>query len=201
MTVKLTVQPRTKDSSEVSAEKIPAVVYGHKFASTPILVDKKEFDKTFKIAGESTIIELEGLTAPVDVLVKEVVFSPIKGGIIHVDFYVIEKNKEMTANIPLNFIGEAPAAKLGAVINKVLQEVEVVCKPKDLPAHLDVDLSTLVNLEDKIHVSDLVCPKGVKVTNDSQDILAVAEAVKEEVVVEEVVAAADVPVGGKEVAE
>lgn len=198
MTVTLAIEPRPKTLKTKSGEKIAAVVYGPKFASTPIVVDRKAFEKTFKTAGESTIIELQGLEAPVDVLVKEVTFSPIKGGINHVDFYVIEKGKEMATHVPLSFIGEAPAAKLGAVVNKVMHEVHIVCKPNDLPAHIDVDLALLVNVEDKIHVSDIKAPKGVKITDDAHDVVALAEAVKEEPVepVEEI-AAADVPVEKK----
>jgi large subunit ribosomal protein L25 len=192
MTVILPVESKLNKTK--TAEQISAVVYGPKFPSTPILLDKKGFEKTFKTAGESTIIELQGLASPVEVLVKEVVFAPIKGGIIHVDFYALEMGKEMTTDVPLHFINEAPAEKLGAVINKVLHEVTIVCKPKDLPSHIDVDLGALVLLEDKIHISDIVCPKGVSITQDAHDVVAVAETVVEEVEPEVApIAAADVP--------
>lgn len=197
MTVKLAIQPRTT-VPENKAEFITAVVYGPKFPSTPIFVNKKAFDKTFKETGESVIIELEGLDKPVEVLVKDVAFSPTKGGIQHVDFYALDMGQEITTHIPLHFINEAPASKLGAVLNKVLYEVTVVCKPANLPAHIDVDLSLLVNLEDQIHISDIVVPAGVKIEEDPEDVVALAEEVKEEVVVEEpVIAAADVPAAEK----
>ncbi len=146
------------------------------------------------MAGESTIIELQGLKSPVEVLIKEVVFAPIKGGIIHVDFYALEMGKEMTTDVPIHFINEAPAEKLGAVVNKVMHEVEIVCKPNDLPAFIEVDLGLLINAEDKIHVSDIVCPKGVKITQEGSDVVAVAEIIAEEVEPEVApIAAADVP--------
>lgn len=193
MTVILPIQAKVAGVSK-TAEQISAVVYGPKFPSTPILVDKKEFTKTFKTAGESTIIELQGLASPVEVLVKDVAFSPIKGGIMHVDFYALEMGKEITTHIPLHFINEAPAEKLGAVINKVLHEVEITCKPNVLPSHLDVDLSVIVTIEDKIHVSDIKLPKGVVVNADGHDMVAQAEIIAEEVeAVVETVAAADVP--------
>lgn len=183
MTVTLAIQPRTKkdkNKDQHTAETIPAVVYGAKFPATPIMVDKKEFNKTFKEAGESTIIELEGLESPVEVLVKDVSFSPLKGGIDHIDFYVVEKGKVITANVPLHYVGEAPAEKAGAVLNKVLHEVSVVCKPKDLPSHIDVDLSSLVKAEDKITVGKLTCPDKVKIEQDENDIVVLAETVAED---------------------
>lgn len=197
MTLILPVQPRAKDLIVKSEGQVAAVVYGPKFPSTNILVDKKEMVKTFKSAGESTIIQLQGLSSPVEVLIKDVTFSPIKGEMMHVDFYVMEKGKEMTADIPLHFIGVAPAEKMGAVINKVMHEVTVVCQPQNLPAHIDVDLGKLIQAEDKIHILDLVCPVGVKITQDENDVVALAEMVVEEVEVNEQVSAADVSEAGK----
>lgn len=196
MTVILPIQPRSKESAK-AADQIAAVVYGPKFAATPISVNKKEFDKTFKTAGESTIIELQGLKDPVDVLVKDVVFSPIKGGIVHVDFYVVEKGKEMSTHVPLHFTGEAGATKLGGVVNKVMHEVHITCKPADLPAHIDIDLSKLATLEDTIHVSDIVCPKGVKITDEATDMVALVEVIKEEVVEEAPMSVEDIEVEKK----
>lgn len=197
MTITLAVAPRLEGSKN-NKEVIKAVVYGPKFATTPITIDKKEFDKTFKAAGESTIVSLTGLKETVEVLIKEVSFAPLKGGITHVDFYALNMSEEITAHTPLHFIGEAPATKLGAVLNKVLHEVEMTCKPKDLPSHIDVDLSLLVNIEDKIQVSDIVAPKGVVINTAADVIIVIAEAVKEETVSDEMpVVIADIPVEQK----
>jgi large subunit ribosomal protein L25 len=198
MTVILPIALRDKSSfTNKQSDYIKAVVYGHKFTSTPIMVEKKHFDKVFKEAGESTIIELKGLDKPVSVLIKEVEFSPIRGGVTHVDFYAIELGAEMTVNVPLHFIGEAPVLKQGAVVDKVMHEVTVVCLPASLPSHLDVDLEKLINPEDKLHISDIKLPKGVRITQDSHEVIALAEIMKEEVVEEVTISAAEVPVEKK----
>lgn len=201
MTVKLPIKPRTKNKrgvEEYLKERIPAVVYGRKQESVLVFVDRKEFEKTFKTAGESTVIVLEGLDAPIEVLVKDVTFAPIKGGIVHVDFYAIERGKEMATHVPLHFIGEAPAAKLGAVVNKVMHEVHILCKPVDLPAHIDVDLAKLIEVDSKITVADIVAPKGVKITDAPDAVVAIAEEIEEEVVEEtETVDIGDIPVEQK----
>ena len=201
MTVTLPVEIRSKEKSDKNvklSEFISAVVYGPKFPTTPIRLNRNEFEKTFKVAGESTIIELQGLQSPVEVLIKDVVFAPVKGGIVHVDFYALEMGKEMTTDVPLHFVNESPAEKLGAVVNKVMHEVEIVCKPSNLPAFIEVDLSKLVNAEDKLHISDIVTPKGVRITQDAYDVVAIAEIIKEEIEPEVApVAAADVPVEKK----
>ena len=178
MTIKLSVEPRAKvlSSNSESGSYIVGVVYGPKFAATKVQVDKKEFEKLFKQVGESTVVELNGLESPVNVLIKEVVFSPLKGAVVHVDFYALEMGKEITTHIPLHFKNEAPAVKEGAVIDKVLHEVVVTCTPDLLPAHVDVDLAMLAATGAKIHISDLVFPKGVFCKNDKHETVAVAEA-------------------------
>jgi large subunit ribosomal protein L25 len=102
----------------------------------------------------------------------------------HIDLYAVEKGKEMTTNVALEFIGEAPVEESNkGNLTKVLHEVEVTCKPKDLPNHIDVDLSTLVKIEDEILIKDLKVPAGVKIEADPEDPVVVVSEVRE--VVEE----------------
>ena len=177
MTISLAVEKR---DGKAAAGKIPAVVYGPKQDSIPLTLDKAVFEKLFKEAGESTIINLEGLDEAVEVLVHDVAFNPIKGGIQHVDFYAIERGKELTTNVTLEFIGEAPAEKQGGVLTKALHEVEVTCRPSALPKHIGVDVSVLVDFDTVIRVSDLPLPEGVKIENDPEETVAVVTPVKEE---------------------
>jgi len=154
---------------------IAGVVYGPTQKPIPISVNRKDFEKIFKVAGEATVLTLTGLDKPLEALIKSVEFAPIKGGIQHVDFYAVDAAHEVTTHVPLVFTGESSAVKQGAVINKVLHEVEVVCLAKNLPNHLDVDLSKLEEAEDKILIADIILPKGVKVQQDMGDIVAIAE--------------------------
>lgn len=178
MTLNLNV---TKREKKVPAEHIPAVVYGPKQESISLSVDKKEFDKLFKEAGESTIISLEGAGETIEVLIHDVAFNPVKGGVQHVDFYAIERGKELTTDIALEFIGEAPAEKQGGVLTKALHEVEVTCRPSKLPKEIVVDVSVLVDFESSIRVKDLIVDEEVKINNDPEETVAVVVPVQEEV--------------------
>lgn len=191
MTLTLAAEKRGNEKSAHvlrAAGMLPGVVYGPTREPLSITLTKKEFDKVFKTAGESTIIELTGLGTPVSVLVKEVDFAPTKGGVRHVDFYALEMNKEITATVPLHFIGESPAEKAGGVVNRVLHEIEVTCMPVNLPSHIDVDISTLENIGDQFHISDLAIPKGVAVDTGAEEVVVVIgePAEEEEVPVEPV---------------
>ncbi len=181
MTVTLDVQKRTVSAPALrKTGAIPAVVYGPKQEPVSISVDKVTFEKVLKDAGESTVITLNGLDEALEVLVHDVSFNPGKGGVEHVDFYAIEKGKEITVHVPLEFEGEAPAVKQGGSLTKVLHEIEITCKPSALPQHITVDVSSLDDFEKQIHVKDLVIPAGVTVHNDGEEVVALVQEVEEE---------------------
>lgn len=177
MTVTLKVAKRDGRAKE---DSIPAVVYGPKQESISLSVDRRQFEKLFQEAGESTIISLDGLDGPVEVLVHDVNFNSVKGGIQHVDFYAIERGKELTTNVPLEFIGEAPAIKQDGVLTKALHELEVTCRPSALPQHITVDVSALVDFESVIRIKDLSLPEGVKVENEPEETVVLVVPVAEE---------------------
>ncbi len=176
MTVTLTAEKRSltkKAKSLRAAGMLPGVVYGPKQEPLPVVLNKKDFDKVFKDAGESTIIELSGLGAPVSVLVKDVDFAATKGGIMHVDFYAVNMKEKITTMVPLELVGEAPAVKAGGIVNHVLHEIEITCMPADLPSHVDVDITGLANVHDMIHVSDLKLGKGIEVETGAEEIVVI----------------------------
>lgn len=184
MTFSLSVETRTERGKQLErlrkAGKLPAVMYGPKEEAVPLTLDRVTFEKLFKQTGESSVIVLEGLKDPKEVLVHDVSFDPRRGGIIHVDFYAVEAGKEITIAVPLEFVGEAPAIKLGGTLTKVLFEIEVTAKPANLPQHIVVDVSSLDDFEKRILVKDLTVPKGVKIENDPEGVVALAQAVEEE---------------------
>jgi large subunit ribosomal protein L25 len=184
MTITLAVAKRdetTKIEDLRVAGKIPAVVYGRKQEATPITLDAKDFDKVRKEAGESTLIELEGLDEEMEVLIHDIEFNPVRQEVMHADLYAIERGKEMTTNVVLEFINEAPVeTSRTGTITKVLHEIDITCKPKDLPSHIEVDLSSLEKIEDKILIQDLVLPTGVTAESDPEDPVVVVSEIREE---------------------
>lgn len=181
MTTNLEVTKREAGAKGVRGEgMIPGVVYGPKQEPVSVAINKMVFEKTLKEAGESTIITLKGLDGDIEVLVHDVAFDAAQGGVEHVDFYAIERGKELTTNVALEFIGEAPVEKTGATVNKVLHEVEVTCRPSVLPSHIDVDVSVLVDEDSHIMVKDLNVDKDVTIELEPEMIVASVSAAREE---------------------
>jgi len=182
--MELTVEKRDIQTKAAALRKsgvLPAVIYGRSEESTPISVDRKNFEKVFREAGESTVITLTGLESPKEALIHEVVVHPVSGAPLHADFYVIQKGQTVTVSIPLEFEGVSPAVKdQGATLVKVMHEVEIECQPKDLPQSISVDISRLKNIDDKITVGDLSLPASAVVSAGLDEVVAMASAAQEE---------------------
>jgi len=163
--------------------KMPAVFYGPKNPSTSIKLVEADFKRAWIKAGESTIISLEGEGIDADVLIHAVDLDPVTDVPIHADFYAIDKDKELTIDIALEFIGVAPAVKdFGAVLVKVLHEVEIEALSKDLPHNLEVDVSTLTTLDSVLTASDIKLPPGVSLKTKADEVIASVYLPEEEVV-------------------
>ena len=166
---------------------IPAVVYGGNDGTTPIELNQKEFSKLFKTAGETTLIKLfvneEKVSAKggpasgwKNVLVHDVSRDTMTDVITHVDFYEVRMDEKITANIPLVFIGDAPAVSdLGGTLVKAMQGLEVRALPTDLPHQIEVNISQIRTFDDNILVGDIKLPKGVEILeNQETSVAAVA---------------------------
>ncbi len=183
--ITLEVQKRdakTSLSTLRSSGQMPAVFYGKKEKSTAIQLPYAIFEKTLKDAGESTILHLKGTGIDVDVLIHDVDLDPVTDKPRHADFYAIEKDKKLEIKVPLEFIGVSGAVKdLGAVLVKVMHEIEIEALPKDLPHKIDVDLSSLAAFDDVIKAQDLKLPAGVHLKVKPEEIIASVYEPKEEV--------------------
>ena len=168
---------------------IPAVVYGAHHESTPITISASAFGKVLREAGEATIISLEGLGAALPTLIHEVDLDPLTSLPRHVDFYAVTKGEKVEVAIPVVFVGVSPAVEAGANLVKVLYELEVEADPMSLPHNIEVDISVLVALGNKIHASDVKLPAGITLVTVPEEVVALVQEVVEEK--EEEVAPAD----------
>ncbi len=175
---------RKKASRKLRKEgKIPAVIYGREI-NLPIYVDEHEFNTKFHVISENTIITLKTDGEDHDVLVKDYQEDVIKGKIIHIDFYAIEKGKLLRTHVPVELTGAPEGVKLGGILETLLHEVEIECLPKDLPDKFVIDISDL-GVGDSVHVSDIPVEGDIKiVTPDEQVVCTIALARAEKVAVE-----------------
>lgn len=160
--------------NRVRAEgSIPAELYGRNVQNQHLQINRGEFEKLFRKAGESTIIELIVDGKPHNVLIQDIQKHYLRSNVLHVDFFEVSMTEKLTTSVTLEFVGEADAVKVhGGTLVKVLDSVEIECLPGDLPPSLEVDISTLKTFDDVILVSSIAVPKGVTVLTDGEEIVA-----------------------------
>lgn len=182
--------------------EIPAVVYGAGVESSSISVNKNAFLKTYRQAGESTIVELVvDKHDPLHVLIQDIQTDPILNEVTHVDFRSIDMNKEIEAAIHIETIGEAPAVKaLGGTLILSRDYVTVKCLPSKLVRSISVDISTLTTFDNAIRVKDLVVPEGMTVLDQPTLTIASVEPPRSEEEMAELEKAIEVDVSAVEVA-
>jgi large subunit ribosomal protein L25 len=178
MTIKLTAKLREITGKKVfqlrADDKIPAVLYGSGVENKNLVFDYNTFEKVYKEAGESTIVDLEiegGET--VKVLITEIVYEPVKHVFSHVDLKAVNMKEKITANVEFKFLGESPAIKEGGILVQNLNEVEIRCLPTELIHGIEVDLTTLEKVGDTISFKDLVIPEAVEIIgHEDNDVVA-----------------------------
>jgi large subunit ribosomal protein L25 len=144
--------------------KAPGIVYGGTVAPQPIELDHNAlFHALRSEAFHSSILAMKIGDATTKVLLRDVQMHPFKNEILHVDFQRIDENRKIHMKVPLHFVNEdvSPAVKeSGALVSHVVNELNIVCLPKDLPEFIEVDLSTLA-VGQSLHVSGLKLPEGL----------------------------------------
>ena len=178
---------------------VPAILYGKGQEPIPLQIALKDFGKAFKAAGESTLVyvNVEGQSYPT--IIHDVAKDPLTDGILHADFYKVRLDEKITADVPVVFIGEAPAVKdLGGIFVRNVNELEVEALPQNLPHELTIDISVLKNFGDKITVKDLKQSLGSLAELTTADENAIIAAVQEPISEEELKASLEEPTTGVE---
>ncbi len=146
---------RTIRGNSDSKGSVPGVIYGKKCPSTPLSVDTSDLLRVFRGAGFSHIIDLSLDGKKHQAIIHDVDVHPVSGQFLHVDFLAVSATDKLTVTVPITLTGESQAARDGAIIDHVLQDIEIRCLPADIPADITVDISKLEKVGDVLHVSDL----------------------------------------------
>ena len=155
--------------------RLPGNVYGRGIESRAVDVDAREFARTIKSAGLRAMIELsvEGEKTPRYVILRRVERRGGTGDPIHVDFFQVAPNQPIQANVPLRFVGEAPAVRdLAGTLLPSLDVVSVRCLPLAIPDTIPVELAPLKSFDVSLTVGDISAPDGVEILTDPSIVVA-----------------------------
>ena len=134
-------------------EMVPCVLYGE---GEPVHFSAKELDfsKLVYTPNAHTVkIVLE--KKELDAILQDIQFHPLSDKILHVDFYQLSENKEVSMEIPVKTEGSAPGVLIsGGVLILNQRKLKVKALPKNLPDFITADISKL-ELGDKLYSSEL----------------------------------------------
>lgn len=162
---------------------IPAIIY-RGGGSLPIAISKKAMAEFIdSTAGEHTVVNLNFSDGDRKLaILKEYQTDPLKGDILHTDFFEISLTERVTVNVRIVTHGEPIGVKRdGGILQHVLREIEIKCLPDKIPGHLEADISKL-EIGQYIHVKDIQVGEGIEVITTPDEIIVnvVAPAVEKE---------------------
>jgi large subunit ribosomal protein L25 len=167
----LNAEPRTDTGKGASrrlrrAGKVPAIMYGGGKDPESLTLSHNEVLRNLEHeAFYSHILTIKVGGSDTSVILRDMQRHPSRPVVMHMDLQRISAREKLKTNVPLHFAGEdtAPGVKAGGLVSHELTEVAVECLPKDLPEFIEVDIAAL-DIGDSIHLSELVVPDGVTLT-------------------------------------
>jgi len=175
-----------------NAGKVPCVLYG---GGKPVhfTAESLAFKKLVYTPNVYTAtIELDGTKH--HAILQDIQFHPVSDKILHIDFYQLHDDKEVTMNIPVTLIGNAPGILNGGTLRFPNRKLKVRAIPANLPDYIEADISSL-KIGDKLYVTELLNNKYTIVHPDNTVVVQVrmsrAAIVEEEIVEEEGATAED----------
>jgi large subunit ribosomal protein L25 len=162
--------------------QVPVVVYGGEGESVAALAQLSELAAILRSdSGRNTIftLEIEGAGAA-EVMFIDRQIDPVRSRLVHADFKRLVKGEKIEATVPLRLTGEPIGVREQAgVLEQIIRQIEIRCEPREIPEHLDVDVSNLA-VHEVVHVSDIPAIEGVEILTDADTVIATVGVIKEE---------------------
>jgi len=154
--------------------KTPVHLFGGKAESQALQCDTIELKRAIAQAGRTRVIQLKvgGDRHQHNTFIREIQIMEPGSQLMHVDFYQISKGEKIKLDIPVVLKGEAPALKTkGRLLTHGIDVLHIESQVETIPARIEVDISILTELEQAIHVKDLVIDPGVTVLTDPEQLV------------------------------
>ena len=176
----------------------PTHLFGHNVSSLALQCDTAKLQRIIAQTGMTKPInlEIEGDKRPRTVFIREIQRDELTRQLLHVDFYQVKKTEKIKLDIPIVFVGEAPAMKEKEnILTHGVTSLTIECLPGEVPPQIEVDLSHLEEVEQAIYVRDIILSPDITVITESDQLMvkvSKARVERVEEVVEEVVAEEEV---------
>ncbi|HXR53642.1 MAG TPA: 50S ribosomal protein L25 [Acidimicrobiales bacterium] len=148
---------------------VPGTVYGHGAEPVSVTVGARELRNALSgDAGTNALLSLQAGNKTYLTLARELQRHPVKGSVTHVDFQIVRRDQIISAEIPVNLIGEAMEVQHGdGMVEQQLFTLPVRAFPADIPNFVELDISGLT-IGAFLRVADLQLPEAVTVDIDPE---------------------------------
>ncbi len=153
---------------------LPGNVYGSGIASTAIQLDTHEFERLrAKTTGRVLItLQIKGEALTRTVMVRELKKNPVTDALLHVEFHQIQMDRLMRTSVSLVLTGESEAvSRHHGILLQTLNTIDIECMPQELPSEILVDVSSLEEIGQTLHVSDLKIDSKITVLTDPEQVI------------------------------
>lgn len=135
-----------------NAGQVPCVLYG---GDKPVHFSAKElaFSKLVYTPNAHTVVIALENGDSFKAILQDIQFHPVTDRILHIDFYQLFDDKEVTMDIPVRFIGVSKGVLNGGVLNKNNRKLRIKALPGNLPDYLEADITPL-KIGSKLYVTD-----------------------------------------------
>ena len=165
---------------------VPLTIYGGEGEPIAAAAPLRELAAILRSgAGHNAIftLDVDGV-GPSEVMFLDRQLDPVKTRLIHADLRRLVRGQEIEVTVRVELDGEpAGVTEGGGILEQLLRELEVRCRPSLIPDFISVDVSHL-GVHDMLHVSDIQVPEGVTVLSDPEAAVATVAVVREEPVEE-----------------
>ncbi len=140
--------------------KIPAIVYRGGSEASHVTINPAELEKIFRRSrNRNTLLSINAGGADRICLVKDVQRHPLTQELVHVDFFEVSPEEPVRVEVNITPVGTATGVKMGGRLRVIRRTVDVVCKPADIPAKIEADVS-IVEIGRFFKLSDVTPPEG-----------------------------------------
>ncbi len=144
--------------------RVPGIVYGYKVDPTSVDVDALELFHTLHTdAGHNVLIRLEVEGETHLTVARDMQWHPVKGETLHVDFLAVDRDSQISVEVPVHLTDEEETESDGGVTNHILYAVPILVRPLDVPNSFDLSVEGM-GINDVKRVEDLVdqLPEGAE---------------------------------------
>ncbi len=148
--------------------KVPAVLYGHGEGTVSVVLAADELGKAVRQGAR--VIDLKQGSKVQKALIRELQWDPFGQEILHADFARVSADERITLDVKVELRGTSPGVTAGGVLVQLIHNLHVECPVVSVPESIRVNVGEL-QMDQVLHVRDLVLPPGVVVKNDPDAIV------------------------------